>query len=232
MAWAAFASASAAPSRLPPFGRKPQEPAGAPSPRGSGARRSRRGSRGAPGSAAPARAPLRQPACPCRSSLQSRGRLWAAWRAASRPRAPQCQDGCNGPRLPPTMHVSSQAPSQDCREPFHALRRRCTRSEKSALPFLGKDGPCPSSVASRLAKSRCAISSHAPFQSRTMPSPQAAQQDSQERAAATLLTGVLPRISVRASLEMPPKSVAVIASVKNAATSSLPSSKDCLSSAR
>ena len=110
-------------------------------------------------------------------------------------------------------------------EALHSERR-------SALLFLGKDGPCPSSVASGLAKSRCAISSHAPFQSRTMPSPQAAQQDSQERAAATLLTGVLPRISVRASLKMPPKSVAVIASVKNAATSSLPSSKDCLSSAR
>ena len=33
---------------------------------------------------------LETPACPCRSSSRSRRRLCAAWRAASRPRAPRC----------------------------------------------------------------------------------------------------------------------------------------------
>jgi len=64
-----------------------------------------------------------------RSARATSARPRAAWRAASHPRAPRCQDGCNGPRLPPAMHVSSQAPSQDCRGSFHVLRRRCTRSE-------------------------------------------------------------------------------------------------------
>ena len=54
-------------------------------------------------------APLRRPTCPCRSSSRSRGGPCAAWRAASRSRAPRCQDGRNGPRLPPAMHVFASA---------------------------------------------------------------------------------------------------------------------------